>query len=376
MEVTNKTILILGLIFLLGDKGVKANGGSVAKKCKFSAIFNFGDSNSDTGGGSAALREIPPPNGITFFGVPSGRACDGRLLIDFIAERLGLPYVSAYLDSFNTNFRTGANFAIGGSSIVPPGYSPFPLDIQISQFVQFKSHTIALFKKLNGSRSVQAFKNNLPRPEDFGNALYTFDIGQNDLSYGFQHGSETQVKKSIPSILDKFSQAIHTLYAQGARRFWVHNTGPVGCLPYSYIYYPYKQQNLDNSGCVKPQNEVAREFNRQLKNRIFKLRTQLRGASLSYVDVYSAKYGLISRAKNIGYGDPMMFCCGSYYGYHIDCGKRAVVNGTVYGNPCRDPSKFISWDGIHYSERANRMVAAAILNGTLTDPPVSIEGVC
>ncbi|KAI7727339.1 hypothetical protein M8C21_027611 [Ambrosia artemisiifolia] len=56
----------------------------------FPAIFNFGDSNSDTGalvamfGQSAAL----PPNGETFFGSPAGRVCDGRLIIDFIGTCL------------------------------------------------------------------------------------------------------------------------------------------------------------------------------------------------------------------------------------------------------------------------------------------------
>ncbi|MFS7958859.1 putative alpha-L-fucosidase [Helianthus anomalus] len=55
-------------------------------ECNFPAVFNFGDSNSDTGAlvamfGQAAAR---PPNGETFFGSPAGRVCDGRLLIDFI----------------------------------------------------------------------------------------------------------------------------------------------------------------------------------------------------------------------------------------------------------------------------------------------------
>lgn len=60
--------------------------GAAAGTCGFPAIYNFGDSNSDTGGISAALNAIQPPNGETFFGHPSGRACDGRLIIDFIGN--------------------------------------------------------------------------------------------------------------------------------------------------------------------------------------------------------------------------------------------------------------------------------------------------
>ncbi|XP_028078121.1 GDSL esterase/lipase At3g27950-like [Camellia sinensis] len=355
-------------------------GGSVkaSKSCGFDTIYNFGDSNSDTGGRSAILGEIPPPNGETFFGKPSGRACDGRLIIDFMAETLGVPYLSAYLDSIGTNFSHGANFATGGSSIRPGGYSPFHLGIQISHFIQFKSRTTALYKQLsnNGKKKIPPCKSSLPMPEDFVKAIYTFDIGQNDLAYCFQTTTEEQTNASIPDVLNQFSQAIHQLHYEGARVFWVHNTGPIGCLPYSVIYYSPKLGNLDQNGCVKPYNEVAEEFNKQLKDRISQLRAQLSNATFTYVDVYSAKYALISNAKNLGFEDPMKFCCGSYYGYHVNCGNTAIVNGTIYGKPCNDPSKHISWDGIHYSQASNLFLSKLIVNGSFSDPPRSLADAC
>lgn len=61
-------------------------GGTGLQKCGFPAIYNFGDSNSDTGGISAALNEVTSPNGESFFGHPAGRFCDGRLIIDFIGK--------------------------------------------------------------------------------------------------------------------------------------------------------------------------------------------------------------------------------------------------------------------------------------------------
>ncbi|KAK6267359.1 hypothetical protein QUC31_018196 [Theobroma cacao] len=370
-------ILVFGLAAQWA--AVKSDGGSLS--CGFPAIYNFGDSNSDTGGISAAFTEIPPPNGETFFGHPAGRACDGRLIIDFIGkltspENLQLPYLSAYLDSVGTNFRHGANFATGGSSIRPPGYSPFNLGVQISQFIQFKARTTALYNQLSLSRRIPLTISNLPRPAEFSQALYTFDIGQNDLAHGFQVTTENQVRASIPNIIGQLSQAIHLLYKEGARFFWVHNTGPLGCLPYNVLHDKSKPGILDKNGCVKPLNEVAMEFNRQLKDKISRLRTQLPLAKFTYVDVYSAKYGLISSAKTLGYVDPVNFCCGSFYGNHINCGKKAIVNGTVYGDPCNHPSRHISWDGIHYSQAANMWVADRILNGSLSDPPVPIQDAC
>ncbi|CAK8533652.1 unnamed protein product [Lathyrus sativus] len=347
-----------------------------SKKCDYPAIYNFGDSNSDTGAGYAVFAGVNPPNGISFFGSLSGRSSDGRLIIDFISEELKIPYLSAYLNSVGSNYRHGANFAVGGASIRPGGYSPINLGVQVSQFVLFKSHSKILFNQLSNNRTEPPFRSGLPRNEDFSKALYTFDIGQNDISIGLQHTSEEQVKSSIPDILSQFAQAVKDLYNEGARVFWIHNTGPIGCLPYDIIYYQHKNGNLDANGCVKPHNEIAQEYNRKLKDQVFLLRRKFPLAKFTYVDVYAAKYKLISNAKSLGFVNPMDFCCGSYYGYHINCGKKAIINGTVYGNPCNNPSQHVSWDGIHYSQAANQWIAKQILYGRLSDPPVSAVKAC
>lgn len=85
MEGSVKVIWVVWII-VFGEMVGAERGG--LRVCDFPAIYNFGDSNSDTGGRSAAIGEVPPPNGETFFGKPSGRFCDGRLLIDFIGEKI------------------------------------------------------------------------------------------------------------------------------------------------------------------------------------------------------------------------------------------------------------------------------------------------
>ncbi|KAK7293333.1 hypothetical protein RJT34_16196 [Clitoria ternatea] len=356
---------------------IKTSAVQGSKRCEFPAIYNFGDSNSDTGAISAAFTGLHPPNGENFLGSLSGRACDGRLIIDFITEELKVPYLSAYLNSVGSNYRHGANFATGGSSILPGGYSPFHLGLQISQFIQFKSRTKVLFYQHSvNNRTTPSFKSSIPRPHDFCSALYTFDIGQNDLAYGFQHTSEEQVRESIPNILKKFSEAVQQLYIERARVFWIHNTGPIGCLPFNFLSYKSKQGNLDANGCVKPQNEIAQEFNRQLKDHVFQLRRKLTLAKFTYVDVYKAKYQLVSNAKKLGFINPLKFCCGSYHGYQITCGKKSTENETFYGNACKSPSQLVSWDGIHYSQAANLLIAKQILSGAFSDPSVAIEQAC
>lgn len=50
-------------------------------------IFNFGDSNSDTGGLVSGLGfQINLPNGRSFFRRSTGRLSDGRLILDFLCK--------------------------------------------------------------------------------------------------------------------------------------------------------------------------------------------------------------------------------------------------------------------------------------------------
>ena len=54
---------------------------------KSPVIFNFGDSNSDTGGFAVGLEyNFGPPYGRKYFHQSSGRLCDGRLIIDFLCK--------------------------------------------------------------------------------------------------------------------------------------------------------------------------------------------------------------------------------------------------------------------------------------------------
>lgn len=84
---------ILSSLFALSLLSSLSSSTHAAHQCHFPAIFNFGDSNSDTGGLSAAFGQAGPPHGSSFFGSPAGRYCDGRLVIDFIGKLITLFFV-------------------------------------------------------------------------------------------------------------------------------------------------------------------------------------------------------------------------------------------------------------------------------------------
>ncbi|CAK9322530.1 unnamed protein product [Citrullus colocynthis] len=350
--------------------------------CDFPVIFNFGDSNSDTGAISAAFEPIRWPYGDVFFNKPSGRDSDGRLIIDFIAERLKLPYLSAYLNSLGANFRHGANFATGGSTVRKPnetiyeyGISPFFLDMQVTQFEQFKARSNDLYHQAKNPYD----RERLTRPEDYSKALYTFDIGQNDLAAGFRKLSIDQLRAALPDIVSQFASALQRIYKLGGRSFWVHNTGPFGCLPVNQFYTLNPPPGiLDQHGCIKAQNDISMELNNQLKAKLDKLRAELPEAAITYVDVYAAKYALISNGKTQGFPEPLKVCCGYHVRYdHVWCGTKATINGSlVFGDACENRAQYVSWDGVHYSEAANHFVANHILNGSLSTPPIPITQAC
>ncbi|KAL2903433.1 hypothetical protein RDABS01_002143 [Bienertia sinuspersici] len=365
-------LVIIGVCNAIPRQSILANRQSLtytSSSCKFPAIFNFGDSNSDTGGWSATFGQAGPPNGETFFHAPAGRYSD--------AERLGIPYLDAYLDSMGSNFSHGANFATAGSTISHQNHTSriqFPLNVQIYQFHDFHHRSAILRDQLG-----EVFKNLLPRTEYFSQALYTFDIGQNDLTAIYFAESLDQVKAIILDILDQF-QIIYE--GQGGRYFWIHNTGPLGCLTYVLNGFPQNNASqFDQNGCAIPLNEVAQFFNLNLKKVVAQLRKDLPLAAITYVDIYSIKYQLISQALKLGFENPFIVCCGhggkSNYDVKNGCGTKVIENGKeVLVESCKDPSVRINWDGAHYTEAANKWVFDHLANGSYSDPPIPLNMAC
>ncbi|WOH14242.1 hypothetical protein DCAR_0933759 [Daucus carota subsp. sativus] len=340
---------------------------SVLSLCKNPpVIFNFGDSNSDTGGLVAGLGyTVNLPNGRTFFRRSTGRLSDGRLIIDFLCQNVNTSYLSPYLESMGSTFSNGANFAIVGSSTLPR-YVPFALNVQIMQFLRFKSRSLEL---------VTAGSQRMIGDEDFRRALYVIDIGQNDLADGFKKNlSYAQVIKSIPSILKEIEIAVKTLYDQGGRNFWVHNTGPLGCLPQKLSMVEKTSGDLDQHGCISRYNNAANLFNEGLHNLSQGLRSELKDATVVYVDIYAIKYDLIANSSKYGFSSPLMACCGYggppyNYNIHMTCGQPGA-------QVCDEESKFVSWDGIHYTEAANNIVASKIQSNAFSTPQVAFDFFC
>ncbi|XP_038979973.1 GDSL esterase/lipase LIP-4-like [Phoenix dactylifera] len=329
-------------------------------------VFNFGDSNSDTGGLMAGLGyQIFPPEGRLFFHRSTGRLCDGRLILDFLCESLHMSYLSPYLESVGSDFRNGANFAIAGSTALPPDI-PFSLHIQVNQFLRFKARSLELIAQ--GSKG-------LINEEGFHKALYAIDIGQNDLSAAFGANLPfDQVIQRIPSVISEIQTAVKTLYSSGGKSFWIHNTGPLGCLPQKLSLPRKDSSSLDRYGCLVPFNNAAKEFNAQLNILCDELRSELNDATIVYTDIFTIKYDIIANHATYGFENPLMACCGYggppyNFNQNITCGNAACP-------VCPEGSKYVNWDGVHYAEAANAIVASKILTTEYSKPKVKFGFFC
>nr|KYP49947.1 GDSL esterase/lipase At1g28590 family [Cajanus cajan] len=297
--------------------GFLRNVVSNANPLPYEAIFNFGDSISDTGNAASQHPAMPSnsPYGSTYFKHPSGRMSNGRLIIDFIAEAYGLPMLPPYLSLTKAqDIKKGVNFAYAGSTAL--------------------DQNILKQKSMN----VEAAAYSLSTQLDW-------------------------FKKLKPTICKSEEE-------EGAVELVVPGNFPIGCnSAVLAIMNSEKEGDYDQFGCLIAYNGFIEYYNKQLKKAIETLRQKNPHVKITYFDYYGATKRLFQAPQQYGFssGKIQTFkaCCGKgeHYGFSdkIYCGSSAA---TV----CSDPSKYINWDGPHFTEATYRLIAKGVVEGPFANP--------
>ncbi|KAI6705356.1 hypothetical protein NL676_008318 [Syzygium grande] len=183
---------------------------------RYDSIISFGDSLADTGNllhpsrsDGRATESGFLPYSENYFRRPTGRFSDGRLVIDFVAERLGLPYVAPYYGDDGgwsvEDFRKRVNFAVGGGTA---------LDVSFSEGMGMGSNfrneslrvQLGLFKELLPSLCITSSD----CKEFLGNSLVLLgEIGGNDYNHPLFMGRDPEeIRDFVPLVVEEIGLAI------------------------------------------------------------------------------------------------------------------------------------------------------------------------
>ncbi|EAY78349.1 hypothetical protein OsI_33438 [Oryza sativa Indica Group] len=369
--------LLLGVLVVAvvaaADVESSAGGGGgrrhSPRRTRYSRVFSFGDSLTDTG--NAAILPATaggpftrPPYGMTFYHHPTGRASDGRLVIDFLVKALGLPEPTPYLAGKTAaDFRRGVNFAVGGATALDPAFlksrgmtSSVPVSLS-NETRWFQDVLQLLGASAHEKHTIAA-----------SSIFYFGEIGFNDYSFALSAGNGTvDVAASlVPDIIAVIRSAVTAVIAAGARTVVVAGMIPIGCEPEMLALFPGGAGNYYDpaSGCITRFNDLAELHNRELQRALHELRRAHPGATaVRYADLYGPVAAAVASPKEYGFGSsPLAACCGSGgepYNFNANFTGFCATQGSTV---CADgPSSSVSWDGIHYTEATNKLVARAIL---------------
>ncbi|XP_008812183.1 GDSL esterase/lipase At1g31550-like [Phoenix dactylifera] len=338
----------------------------------YTSIFSFGDSLADTGNllhdvGKNNIHVGRLPYGETYFRRPTGRFSDGRLVVDFLAQAMGLPLLPPYLAGpGRKGFRRGANFAVAGATAIENGFFT-EKGIQVLWSNNSLGSQIEWFRQLLPSLCSSDSDCN----DMFRNSLFLVgEIGGNDYNYPFlQARSLDEIVSYVPRVMDAISSAITALIELGARTLVVPGNFPIGCnSAYLTVFRSNRSEDYDAIGCIKWLNKFSRFHNNRLRVVLNRVRLRNPHATVIYADYYSAAMSLFSSPEPSGFRiSPLPACCGGGGPYNYNSSLQCGNSGS---NICADPSIYITWDGMHMTEAAYRKIAIGLLKGPNAVPAI------
>ncbi|KAK9024675.1 hypothetical protein V6N11_004833 [Hibiscus sabdariffa] len=318
-----KQRLVVGFLFVIVVTGINP----LANGC-FTSVFSFGDSLMDTGNlleiSLSESKKLPPsafsPNGRTFFHRPTGRRCDGRLVIDFLAE------ANIGIHDLNTDISLG------------------------DELNSFKDLLPSLCSTSSDCKML--LRNSL---------IVMGEIGGNDYRHAFEQGIKVEkIRQLVPLVVDVVASAINELVELGAVTFLVPGGFPIGCSP--DLLTKFQGSNKDkydpSTACLTWLNQFSEHHNELLRKELGKLRNHHPDINIVYANYYNTTMRFYHSPKQFGFKETLKACCGTGgpYSYNSSrsCGYPPLKSS------CNNPSSYISWDGMHYTEAANKWLANAV----------------
>ncbi|MCL7046379.1 hypothetical protein MKW94_002995 [Papaver nudicaule] len=316
------------------------------------ALYVFGDSLFDSGNNNflhTKAKANYKPYGIDFPNGATGRFTNGKTLVDFFAEKLGLPYAPPYLglsEEEKSKTTTGINYASGASGILPETGTTIGDTLCLEEQVNYFERTVKtdLPKSLKTQEEVS---------KHLSKSIFVLQIGSNDylINYLHSNSSKTYNPQQFGSLLiSTLKEQLIRLYNLGARKFVVFELGPIGCAPGvvgGTIPKP-------TTPCVEKYNNLVKIFNLGLPKMTQELTSTYKGSMFVHGLIFKRSYQQNQSPAKYGFSGGRSPC---------------LVNGTS----CKDRNAHMYWDGAHPVERVNYEVANDCYQRLSTCLPINVR---
>ncbi|KAJ4806433.1 GDSL esterase/lipase [Rhynchospora pubera] len=335
---------------------------SVSVGC-YTRIFSFGDSLTDTGnylrifGNVSRSTAARLPYGESYFHHPTGRWSDGRLLLDFIAEDIGLPFVPPYLGGNSTGyFRHGANFAVGGATAL--NHSIFhEMGVPVETRAGFLAIQVQWFKEL---LTVLCLESDCREVMD--NAFFFVgEMGINDYNtFNAAAVPFAEIKDYVPGVINAIASAVRDLIELGAKTIAVAGVIPLGCTPsYLTILQTEKVEEYNlTTGCLNWINEFSQYHDQLLFDELDRIGDTYPDVTIIYADYYGPYMNMIQSPRQHGLKETIVSCCGGGGPYNFALSPSCGAEGSSL---CKElPSQYVSWDGLHLTDAAHKIIAQLV----------------
>uniref|UniRef100_A0A6N2KTN1 SGNH hydrolase-type esterase domain-containing protein n=1 Tax=Salix viminalis TaxID=40686 RepID=A0A6N2KTN1_SALVM len=378
--------LVLSTLFHFVLVHVSSREIHVLKKCGFQAIYQLGDSLADSGN---LIRENPLSPYASFpYGLklskPTGRCSNGRaqcetptqmkaqsnnpakhreyrthrnVWIDE-AHSAKLPYLDAYLNLVRKSFGGlgGVNFAVAGSTALPEKVlsSKNIMNLVTNESLSTQLKWMSTYFNTCSKDCDKEIKSSL---------FMVGEIGGNDYNFGFLfHKTTEEMKALAPEVVKAIKHAVVKVIGHGARRVVVPGNFPIGCFPvYLSQFQPNDTAAYDEFKCIKGLNSFSRYHNELLKQTVEGLKKQYPDVIIVYGDYYKAFMSIYQNAQSLGFDTKSIqkACCGTGAGHNFSLTRMCGAPGVPV---CPNPDHYISWDGIHLTQKAYQHMAEWLIN--------------
>ncbi|CAH9089632.1 unnamed protein product [Cuscuta epithymum] len=303
------------------------------------ALFVIGDSSVDCGTNNflgTFARADRPPYGRDFdTHQPTGRFSNGRIPVDYLALRLGLPFVPNYLGLRGSvkDMIRGVNYASAGAGIIFSSGSELGQHISLTQQIQQVTDTFQQFTLSMGEEVASDL---------ISKSVFYISMGTNDYIHYYLRNVSNVQTLYLPWRFNQFlaqtmKREIKNLYNDNVRKVVVMGLAPMGCAPYYLWMYPET-----NGECVDMINDMILEFNFEMRQMVEELAQELVGVRIIFCDAFQASMDIMENHDR--YGQKLISFFLFFFSFSYECLIVFCLRICCFRFQCNSRSMLRFWE--------------------------------